>query len=121
MAKSGRQPRTIMECQQHHTVLAESLARIGFLWPGTVQRQMLTCGKPQCACHRDSQARHGPYYYWTSKKMGKTVSRKLTREEAEILEDWIKNRRIADATIKRMMKVSKHALGLMLAAKSKSR
>jgi hypothetical protein len=110
-----------MECQQRHIDLAESLARIGFLWPGTVQRQMLTCGKPQCACHRDSQARHGPYYYWTSKKKGKTVSRKLTLEEAEILADWIENRRKADATLKRMMLVSKRALGPTLAAKTKSR
>ena len=110
-----------MQCQQVHTDLAESLAHIGFLWPGTVQRQMLTCGKPRCACHRDSRARHGPYYYWTSKKMGKTVSKKLTREEAAILEVWIDNRRTADATLKRMMGVSKHALTLTLRAKSKVR
>ena len=110
-----------MECQQHHIDLAETLARIGFVWPGTVQQQMLTCGKPQCACHKDPKARHGPYYYWTSKKKGKTISRKLTREEAEILEDWIGNRRIADATLKRMMEVSKHALALKLRAKSKVR
>jgi hypothetical protein len=110
-----------MQCQEYHSSLAESLAHIGYLWPGTVQRQMLTCGKPQCACHRDSRARHGPYYYWTSKKMGKTVSRKLTREEAEILQAWIENRRTADATLKRMMGVSKHALALTLHAKSKGR
>ena len=110
-----------MECQQHYTDLAQGLASIGFVWPGTVQRQMLTCGKPQCACHKDPEARHGPYYYWTSKKKGKTVSRKLTREEAKILESWINNRRAVDATLKRMMKVSKHALGLTLVAKSKIR
>jgi len=120
MRKSDRQPRTLMECQQRHINLAQSLARIGFVWPGTVQRQMLTCGKPQCACHRDPRARHGPYYYWTSKRKGKTVNKKLTRDEAEILEAWIGNRRIADATLKRMMEVSKHALGLTLAAKTKS-
>lgn len=119
MSKSNRPPRTLMQCQEIHASLAESLAHIGYLWPGTVQRQMLTCGKPQCACHRDSRARHGPYYYWTSKKMGKTVSRKLTREEAEILEVWIENRRTADATLKRMMEVSKHALTLKLRARSK--
>jgi hypothetical protein len=121
MAKNRRFPKTLIQCQQCHIDLAESLARIGFLWPGTVQRQFLTCGKPQCACHRDPQARHGPYYYWTSKKKGKTVSKKLTREEAEILEDWISNRRTVDATLKRMMEVSKHAFALTLRAKSKAR
>jgi hypothetical protein len=53
--------------------------------------------------------------------MGKTVSKKLTREEAGILEAWIENRRTADATLKRMMGVSKHALTLTLRAKSKVR
>ena len=109
-----------MQCQELHSNLAASLAHMGYLWPGTVQRQMLTCGKPQCACHRDPRARHGPYYYWTSKKKGKTVSRKLTREEAEILQAWIENRRRADATLRRMMEVSKRALALTLHTKSKA-
>lgn len=121
MPKSDRTPRTLMECQQRHLDLSQNLARIGFVWPGTVQRQMLTCGKPRCACHKDPKARHGPYYYWTSKRKGKTVSKKLTREEAEILESWISNRRMVDDTLKRMMKVSEQALGLTLGAKSRSR
>jgi N-glycosylase/DNA lyase len=61
------------------------------------------------------------YYYWTSKKKGKTVSRKLFREEAELLESWVNNRRVADDTIKRMMKVSEHALALTLAAQNRCR
>jgi hypothetical protein len=121
MPRDDQPPKTLMECRQRHVDLTRRLARIGFVWPGTVQRQMLTCGKPQCACHKDPEARHGPYYYWTSKKKGKTVSKKLTREEAEILESWINNRRSVDDTLKRMMKVSQRALDLTLAAKSKSR
>jgi hypothetical protein len=117
MSKTDRPPRTIIECQQRHLDLSQNLASIGFLWPGTVQKQMLTCGKTQCACHKDPKARHGPYYYWTSKKKGKTVSRKLTREEAQVLESWINNRRAVDATLKEMMKVSERALGLTLGTK----
>ena len=121
MSKNDRQPRTLMECQQRYVDLTRTLAQTGFVWPGTVQRQMLTCGKPQCSCHKDPEARHGPYYYWTSKKNGKTISRKLSREEAEILESWINNRRTIDATIKRMMKASEHALTLTLREKVKPR
>lgn len=121
MSKSDRRPRTLIECQQRHGELTRSLARIGFVWPGTVQRQMLTCGKPKCACHKDAEARHGPYFYWTSKKEGKTVSRKLTLEEAEILEEWINNRRSLNDTVKRMMKLSEHALVLTIQAKSRAR
>jgi hypothetical protein len=121
MSKDDLQPRTLRGCRQRYVGLTHGLAQIGFVWPGTVQRQMLTCGKPQCACHKKPEARHGPYYYWTSKKNGKTISKKLSCEEAEILESWISNRRTIDATIKRMMKVSEHALGLTLCAKSRNR
>jgi len=120
MSKGGSRPKTLMECQQHYAGLTQALAHIGFVWPGTVQRQMLTCGKPQCSCHKDLKARHGPYCYWTSKKKGKTISRKLSPEEAEILESWIQNRRTIDKTVKRMMKASERALTLALRAKMKT-
>jgi hypothetical protein len=120
MVKVGRRPRTLMQCQQRYAGLTQTLAQIGFVWPGTVQRQMLTCGKPQCSCHKDPNARHGPYYYWTSKKNGKTISKKLSREEAEILGSWIQNRRTIDKTVKRMMKASEHALTLTLRARVKT-
>jgi hypothetical protein len=113
--------KTVMECRKQYDRLTLGLGQVGFIWPGTLQRRMLTCGKPQCACHKDPRARHGPYYYWTSKKNGKTISRKLSREEAKILESWIENRRKADAIMKRMTKMSEKALALTLKAKSKRR
>jgi hypothetical protein len=121
MSKSAPRPRTLRECRQRYGELIRSLTSIGFVWPGTVQRHMLTCGKPQCACHKAPPSRHGPYFYWTSKKHGKTVSRKLTLEEAEILEEWINNRRSLNDTVKRMMKLSEHALALKLRDRSRTR
>jgi len=120
MAQKDRQPRSFTECQRRYGELTRALAEVGFVWPGTVQRRMLTCGKPKCICHRDPQSRHGPYYYWTSKKEGKTISRQLTPEEAAILESWIDNRRKVDDTLKRMTRISERALVLQLRALSKS-
>jgi stress-induced morphogen len=37
------------------------------------------------------------------------------------VEPWINNRRALNATVKRMMEISKHALALTLRAKSKAR
>jgi len=121
MPPREQQPRSLTECRQRYGELTRVLAEIGFVWPGTVQRRMLTCGKPRCACHRDAAARHGPYYYWTSKKDGKTVARKLTPEEAGILQDWIDNRRRVDETVKRMIRMSERALVLQLRALAKAR
>ena len=121
MTRKDRPPQTLMQCQHQYSELTQVLAQLGFVWPGTLQRRMMTCGKPQCPCHQDPRARHGPYFCWTSKKNGKTVTRMLTQEEAGILEPWINNRRTLNAIFKRMMEVSKHALALTLRAKSKVR
>lgn len=110
-----------MECQHQYGVLTQTLAQLGFVWPGTLQRRMMTCGKSQCPCHQNPKARHGPYFCWTSKEYGKTITRMLTQEEVEILQPWIDNRRALNATVKRMMKISKHALALTLRARSKVR
>lgn len=89
--------------------LTARLAKTGFIWPGTVQRRLLTCGKAECACHHDPKRRHGPYAYWTSKAAQKTISRLLTLEEAELYEEWIENRRQLEQTVRAMKKLSRQA------------
>jgi len=121
MARKNRAPQTLMQCQHQYRELTQAVAQLGFVWPGTLQQRMMTCGKAQCPCHRDPRARHGPYFCWTSKIKGKTVTRMLSQEEAEILQPWINNRRILNATIKRMMEMSKRALVLRLRAQSRVR
>ena len=114
MPDTSEQPKTLIQCQAIYQRLASTLAAIGFIWPGTLQQLMLTCGKPRCACHRDPGARHGPYWYWTSKKAGKTISKKLTPKEAAIIGEWIENRRRLDRVVKEMMQESGRAFSLLL-------
>jgi|MudIll2142460700_1097286.scaffolds.fasta_scaffold40893_2 hypothetical protein len=115
---SAIKPRTrteaIRKCEVAYGELAGRLAEIGFIWPGSLQCKKLRCGKAYCACHRDPEARHGPYWYWTSKKGGKTVSRMLTEEEAAVIVPWIKNRQEVDATLRQMRQVSAEMLALLL-------
>jgi len=118
MKKDDNQTRTLAQYQESHSLLAKTLTEIGYIWPGTVQKQMLTCGKSNCSCHRDLEARHGPYWYWTSKRKGKTVSKKLTPEEAEIISEWIENRRRIERILKEMAQLSARALPLLLNAPS---
>ena len=106
---------TLNECESQNRELAQRLSSIGLIWPGTIQKRMMTCGKPQCACHKDSEARHGPYYYWTAKSHGKSVGRKLPADQAEIIQRWIANRRAVDAVLKEMTATTERALELLLA------
>ena len=100
--------------QQAYRQLAAQLAETGYLWKGTVVRQMLTCGNKSCACHQDEARRHGPYAYWSTKVGGRTVSRLLDPEEAELYEEWIQNRRRLDQIQRQMVAISKRVAPLML-------
>jgi hypothetical protein len=52
------------------------------LCSGTLQRRMMICGKPNCRCTQDPDARHSPYYQWAHMKGGKLVSRMVSPEQA---------------------------------------
>ncbi len=104
----------IRELTEEFRTLAARLADVGPLYGGSVTRQMLRCGKAACACHRDPARRHGPYAYWTTKVKGKTVSRKLTPQEADLMEEWIENRRQFEATKKRLVQLSREMMPLVL-------
>lgn len=73
--------------------LTAEIADIGFILPGSVNVVMNRCGKPRCACHADPPALHGPYTTWTRKIAGKTVTRRLTPEQADRYQPWFDNSR----------------------------
>ena len=110
----------LRELEEAHQELAARLANIGPLHNGSVTRQMLTCGRKSCACHSDKSRRHGPYSYWTTKVKGKTVSRRLSPEEADLLEEWINNRRELDKTKKQMIALSQKMVSLILETRGRS-
>ncbi|MFQ5700166.1 MAG: DUF6788 family protein [Myxococcota bacterium] len=94
--------------------LAAQLAKTGYLWPGSITEQRLTCGQPRCACHRDPARRHGPYAYWSTKVKGRTVNRLLKPEETELYGSWIENRRKIERLQREMIKLSRKVAPLLL-------
>jgi hypothetical protein len=84
------------ELQQIAKELSQ-LARTGHVLPGSLQQRHTTCGKPGCACQADPPRPHGPYWQWTRKVAGKTITRRLTPDQIERYRPWIDNdRRIRD-------------------------
>jgi hypothetical protein len=100
--------------QEKQGNLAGRLSAIGFVWPGNIQWRYQKCGKPNCACSTDPEARHGPYAYWTTKKADKTVNKALHPDEAVLLEEWIENRRELDAIVSEMKDLSQQAFAVAL-------
>jgi hypothetical protein len=99
---------------QTYRQLAAQLAETGYLWPGSISEQRLTCGKPTCACHQDPARRHGPYVYWSTKVKGRTVNRLLTPEEASLYSEWIENRRNLEQVKQELLKLSRKVAPLLL-------
>ncbi len=69
--------------------LAERLAQPKPMRHGSVSERYMKCSKPGCACASDPKARHGPYTSLTRSVKGKTKSRYLTPEQAELARQQI--------------------------------
>lgn len=76
------------------------------LLPGSLSTARSTCGKPQCACHRHPDKRHGVYYRWTGILEGKRTTKTLSQAESSECQARIKNYRELQKTISALIRQS---------------
>ena len=101
--------------------LVAQLADVGYIAAGSITRRHTRCGNLKCRCHGDPPRMHGPYWQWTAKIEGKTVTRRLSQSEAELYQEWIANDRQLRAIITQMRQVAAKATKLtMKEVKNKS-
>jgi hypothetical protein len=115
MAKLTDPAARLAACESRYRDLARSLAEIGFIASGSVTRRLTHCNKPGCRCGADPARLHGPYYQWTAKVAGKTVTRRLSPTEAALYQEWIANDRQLRRVVSDMHKVADEAKALVLA------
>lgn len=92
--------------QRRYDALKRAVRTLGPIRRGSLVRRFMPCGKPGCCCQASPPELHGPYYQWTRKVGGKTVTVRLTREEARLFEEWISNGRQLDRIVAQMEAVS---------------
>ncbi len=68
-----------------------------------------------CHCHHDPPQRRGPYWQYSRKIDGKTLTARLTADQAERYREWIENRRQLDQIIAEMDQLSQQVRDLLLA------
>jgi hypothetical protein len=100
--------------QRRYRELAAQLAEIGFIASGSVVRRYTRCASAGCRCRADPPQRHGPYYQWTAKIAGKTVTRRLNEREAALYQQWINNDRQLRDLIAQMRDIAAQATRLIL-------
>ena len=93
--------------QTRYEALKRTVLTLGPIRRGSLVRRFMPCGKAGCCCQASPPDLHGPYYQWTRKVRGKTVTARLTREEARLFEEWISNGRQLDRIMAQMETVSR--------------
>jgi hypothetical protein len=79
--------------QARAAAIAAELASLGLALPGTLIQRHVRCGKPGCRCHADPPVLHGPYWQWTRKAAGKTITRLVPDEQLDDYRQWLDNHR----------------------------
>lgn len=72
------------------TVL-EHITELDYILTGTIIEKYGPCGKNGCCCAGDKKKWHGPYYIWTRKENGKTVTKSLSPTQAQLCKKAISN------------------------------
>lgn len=99
----------LADYERRYRELAAQLAEIGLISSGSVTHRYTQCATPGCKCHDNPPQRHGPYYQWTAKVGGKTVTRRLSTQEAQLYQEWIANDRQMRHLIAQMRQVAAKA------------
>lgn len=76
---------------QRRSKITDRIGAIGFALPGTLIVRRTSCKKEGCRCMADPPQLHGPYFQWTRKVNGKTVTRLLTEEQMDRYGQWFDN------------------------------
>ena len=79
--------------RQQTAELRRAISAMDFVASGTLQIRTKVCGKPNCRCATDPEARHGPYYEWSRYKNGRLVHRTVSPDQAALLVHGIENRK----------------------------
>jgi len=99
----------LAKLQQDYQAAKAHIQTLGYVLPGSLQKRLYRCGKPNCRC-KSGGPLHGPYYQWTRKIEGKTVNISLPVESAKLVKDWIENNRKLRKLVQQLEKTSLAAL-----------
>jgi len=101
--------------QRRYQASRNQLLEVGLIASGSLIQRYTVCANTGCHCHHDTPQRHGPYWQYTRKLDGKTVTARLTSQQAERYREWIDNRRKLDQIITEMDQSSQQIRDLLLA------
>jgi hypothetical protein len=108
-AKSERMTKTTSteKLKKRYRGLAAKLSRTGPILQGTITERTVKGDKNR---KQKPEQTYGPYYQWTFKREGKTVTVNLTKKQVEPYQKAIDNNREAEAILKQMKVLSEQIM-----------
>ena len=106
----------LAKLEGRYAALARSLGGIGLIAQGSLRQRYTHCNKAGCRCGAVPPRLHGPYWQWTAKVAGRTVTRRLSDAEAARYQEWIANDRQLRRIVDQMRAVAGQAREIILAA-----
>jgi len=79
---------------------------------GSVVKQYMFCGKASCACHRDPQKKHGPYYYLSYKEGGLSRYKYLGKATSPAVE-WARNYQVFQRGMAQLGRIHREVIDLL--------
>ena len=79
--------------RQRTRALRRAISAMDYVASGTLHSRTKVCGRPNCRCADDPDARHGPYHEWSRRSGGRLVHRVITAQQAKSIARAIENHR----------------------------
>ena len=79
--------------RQRTLALRRAISAMDYVASGTLHSRTKVCGRPNCRCADDPNARHGPYHEWSRRTGGRLVHRVITAQQAKLIARAIQNHR----------------------------
>lgn len=87
--------------------IKNNIVQLDWILKGTVTKRYTRCGKINCRCiGNDKKNWHGPYFVWTRKEKGKTITKTLSKEQAKQIQKAFQNMKKLNQYLEKWKKVS---------------
>jgi hypothetical protein len=73
--------------------LRQTISNMDYLASGTLHIRTKQCGRKNCRCAENPEARHGPYHEWSRREDGRLLHSVVTPKQAELLTAALDNYR----------------------------
>ena len=98
-----RKQESTASMQRRYARLTARLSKLGFVLQGTISERTMVRADPQAP---GKEKTYGPYYQWTFKRTGRTVTVNLTASQAKTYQRAIDNHRKMEKTLEEMRTLS---------------